>query len=42
MAYSQIQSEEYDLLKSAGFFGIFPSLGQKPQAKDLILMVKML
>lgn len=42
IAYFEIQSEDYDLLNSAGFFGIFPSLGQKPQARDLILMVKML
>lgn len=41
-AYFEIQSEDFDLLNSAGFLGIFPSLGQKPQAKDLILMVKIL
>lgn len=42
IAYFEIQSEGYDLLNSAGFFGIFPSLEQKPPARDLILMVKML
>lgn len=40
--YLEIQSEEFNLLDSAEFFGIFLPLGQKPQAKDLILMVKKL
>lgn len=40
--YLEIQSEEFNLLDSAEFFGIFLPLGQKPQAKDLIFMVKKL